>query len=240
MKAPVPPRPSVQHSARLRQLRDTQAAARALLEGRTRNAMQALRRRMTSNIQRSPALAELTAARTRRRQRNLVVAGIAAAILLALLLRACPQEEASIDIEVPLCPVPPECPTGPEKQRRGVPRKIVRAAQTEATSRDRFAVESLPPPAWLAEFRMQVTARSRELARCFAGADKPGALRLTTTVNARLGTLADSSLEPVLRAPAPTSTQTGCVLRELSARPFRLPATAADDIGARISLVLEF
>jgi hypothetical protein len=109
--------------------------------------------------------------------------------------------------------------------------------------RDDFGLARKAVAPWLADFRLQVTARSLELAVCFNDAERPGALRWSVTVNPRAGTVVDSVLEPVLKSAPLSSEQEACVLRTLTTQAYRLVPgddDDDDDVGERISLVLEF
>lgn len=182
-----------------------------------------------------------------RRRRQRIVAGLVvlAVALLALLLRDCnactPEVQiVYVDAEAPTCPDVPECgPAKPKpkpKPTKKPAKKPTGAARADA--RDDLVVTTRANPDWLAALRLQVTARSLDLARCFNGVEKPGALRWTTTIVPASGVAADSELEQVLRSVPLTSAQQACVLNVLTQRPFRL--NSRDAVGSRVSLILEF
>lgn len=183
----------------------------------------------------------------RRRRRREVAAVVVLLILVALLSRWCTCEPAPVEPEpVPelICPAAPECPTGPAKKpSTAKPKRKPSKGTAPSQDRDLLAVPTTRSPSWLAALRLQVTARSLPLARCFNGVEKPGALRWTTTVTPSNGRVADSLLDPVLGAVALTRAQEQCVLGVLSGTPFRLDVAASDpggDVGTRVSLILEF
>lgn len=187
----------------------------------------------------------LAAQQQRRRRRQRVLLTILALALLLLFARFCecaPEPVVTPPVAELVCPAVPECGAGepPKKPSTSKPTKPRPPKATAAPlERDQFAVPTRRTPPWLAALRLQVTARSLELAVCFNGAEKPGALRWTTTVTPASGAVADSELEPVLRGPPLTAQQQQCVLGVLSRRPFKLDA-GNDVIGTRVSLIIEF
>lgn len=220
--------------------------ARARAEGLVvglRERLAVVRARRKAAPPKSRVQLRLDAIRSRQRRRRLLLGLLAVVVLLLLsLLRDCscappPEEEPVAALE---CPVVPECECGPKKPAKPVTKKKPRVGIVPAQPRDRLGLPYTGTPAWLADFRLQVTARSLELAVCFNDSEKPGALRWTTTVTPRPGTVADSEIEPVLRGPPMTSAQKDCVLRSLSTQPYRLTPDGDDDVGSRVSLVLEF
>jgi hypothetical protein len=99
-------------------------------------------------------------------------------------------------------------------------------------------------PAWLEELRTQVSARSPRLARCFNGADRPGALRWTASLNPASGWVSEHELEPVGQAVDLSKAQRDCLVLGLSSPAYRLATQQAAPQAAvlpeRISLVIEF
>ena len=192
---------------------------------------------------------KVLAAQTQRRRRRQRVLLIVLALLLVLLFARyceCAPEPPVVVVEPVaelVCPEVPDCGVGAPPKKKPTTSKPTKAPPPQAAAlplgRDQFAVPIRRTPPWLAALRLQVTARSLELAVCFNGAEKPGALRWTTTVTPASGAVADSELEPVLRGPPLTTTQQQCVLSVLSRRPFTLDA-GDDVVGTRISLILEF
>ncbi len=180
----------------------------------------------------------------RRRQRIAVGLVVLALLLLALLLRDCNACAPEVQVvyvegEAPTCPDVPECgPAKPKpKPKPTKPRKKPTGA-ARADARDDLVVTTRANPDWLAALRLQVTARSLDLARCFNGMEKPGALRWTTTIVPASGATTDSELEQILRSVPLTTAQQACVLNALTQRPFRLDSR--DAVGTRVSLILEF
>ncbi|MDP2345298.1 MAG: hypothetical protein Q8O67_30420 [Deltaproteobacteria bacterium] len=191
---------------------------------------------------RSERLAELRARRRRRRTLGFIAA-IAAVLALLLLLRDCSCTPAPVPTTTPAaldCPPAPECVPAPRKPMVPARPRRPRVGAVKEEPRDGLALERKAMPSWIADFRLQVTARSLELAVCFNDAEKPGALRWSTTVNPRAGTAVDSAIEPVLHSAPLSTSQEACVLRTLATQPYRLVPDSPDDVGTRLSLVLEF
>ena len=215
--------------------RTTAAIARA---GRLRDLMRTPRPRPA--VKTPPQIEELRTTMAERHRRRRVFRGLALLALLAvllLLLRECScAPEPPPPLPELVCPDVPEC-VGPAKP--GTPAKKWQGT-TRKKQRDDLTVPSGAAPPWLAAWRLQVMARSVDLATCFNGVGKPGALRLTTTVTPRSGTLAETTLEPILGAAALTAVQEACVLKVLSAPRYRLGAEPSQDVAARVSLILEF
>lgn len=193
--------------------------------------------------------AHLEEARARRAaRRNRVVAVVVAVLALLWLLRRCEDEPAApvVVAEAPVCPTVPECPTGPAKPKpKPKPKSSSKPPRTDVTvaqPRDLFAVPQLRTPPWLTALRLQVSARSLALARCFTGAERPGALRLTASVTPSSGLLADVVLESLVGAPPLSEAQRQCATATLSQPPYRLPVEGERDVdvATRVSLVLEF
>ena len=103
-----------------------------------------------------------------------------------------------------------------------------------------FVGEGVATPPWLDEFRLQVSARSPRLAKCFVGAPRPGALRWVCSVNASSGAVADHELEPVGAGDELTPEQRTCLLAALSTPVYRLTQLTPSDLPNRVSLVIEF
>lgn len=210
------------------------SAARAAAQRR----LEAARARLQEAARQRAADPRLVARRTRRRRRaGVALATLALLAVLLLVLRRCACIEPPPPPVAELtCPAAPECPSRPAQQPR---RPTSRDVRPKPLPRDALAVAPTRTPKWLSQFRLQVTARSLELAACFNGVEKPGALRWTTTVTPRPGTVADSEWEPALRGPPLTTSQQACVERSLRG-PYRLVPDGDDDVGTRVSLVLEF
>ncbi len=184
------------------------------------------------------------------RQQRAAFAALAAVLALLLLLTQCPDDEAA-PLPVAVAEACPEVPTcGEVKKKKTVPRPkttkpIPRTGTTVPQPRDVFAIPQLRSPPWLQALRIQVSARSLALAACFNGTEKPGALRLTATVTPSSGRLADADLEALSDAVAIDEKTRRCVLEVLQSPPYQLRDALGgdadgDDIGTRISLILEF
>jgi len=182
------------------------------------------------------ARAKLDAARARtakpsRRKRWLLLA-----LLLALLAMlqdcSCNQAPAQpcVQVEATGVGVAEPVPEPPPPDDRRLER------------RDRPELHPRPPatPPWLAAFRMQVAARSPRLAQCFIGANRPGRLRWTTTVEPAHGAVSEHVVEPTLQGDELTATERACALKALSTPPYRLEGGDTRTTPSRVSLVLEF
>ena len=175
---------------------------------------------------------EKRAIRRRRWRWALFVAGI---VLLLLLLRDCS------------CAEPPE-PVGPGPVGEGTAAEPVEpvAAPAPLTGRierrDRPEFGSAPPKPlpWIASFRLQVAARGPRLAECFVGAQRPGALKWTASVEPDSGRVSDSVLEPTRESDALTSGQRACVLEVLSDPAYRLQTGEARSTPSRVGIAIEF
>ena len=189
-------------------------------------------------------------ARARRRRRRTL--GLAAVLLFLLLLSRCecerpqppPQEPAKAEAPAPEKPKVVAPPAVPVRVKRPPLR-----AHAEPVQRGALATKARGAPAWLEELRTQVSARSPRLAHCFNGADRPGALRWTASLNPASGWVSEHELEPVGQAVDLSKAQRDCLVLGLSSPAYRLGAapqgaaqgaqkTAA--LPERISLVIEF
>ncbi len=159
---------------------------------------------------------------------------LALLLLLLLLLRDCscaepvvePPAEGAIGIAGPpveLAPVP-EPPAG----------------RVERRDRPEYATAPPEPLPWLASFRMQVGARGPRLAECFVGAERPGALKWTTSVEPSSGRVSDHTLEPTIGRDPLTTEQRACVLGVLTSPPYQLEAGAEDATPTRVGMAIEF
>jgi hypothetical protein len=175
-------------------------------------------------------------ARARRRLRRAL--GVAVLLLLASLMRCdCAQ------------PIPPEVPKveakGAEETKVAPPvpvpaRRRPLHAQIEPKARASYQGPERASPAWIDEFRLQVSARSPRLAQCFTGSDRPGTLRWTASVNPRSGAVSDHELEPIGAGAELRREQRECVVRALSSPTYRLTAPQGESLPQRISLMIEF
>lgn len=159
-------------------------------------------------------------------------------LLLALLccLNPCtpaPEPPPGVPVELsgPAGPtetdLPPE-PPRPPLQR--IPRQ----------RRPRLDLEPPGPPSWLDAFRLQVSARSPRLAACFEGAERPGELRWTTSVEPIEGAVSDHNLEPMLDTAELTSEERTCLIGVLSRPRYDLDGMDAPETPTRVSLVIAF
>lgn len=87
---------------------------------------------------------------------------------------------------------------------------------------------------------MQVSARSPQLARCFEGAEAPGQMRWTTTVDVVEGGVSSHGLEPMLLTQELSPSERECVLQALSEPGYTLTVEDPPATPPRVSLVIEF
>lgn len=180
------------------------------------------------------ARAKFAALRTRRAPPSRRKRWVALALLLVLLalLQDCRCNQAPpqpcVQVEATGVGAGTAAPEPPDDRRM--------------SRRDRAALRTQAPstPPWLASFRMQVAARSLRLARCFVGADRPGRLRWTTTVEPSYGAVSEHVIEPTLQGDALTAGERACALAALGTPPYRLEGGDARTTPSRVSLVLEF
>lgn len=213
---------------------------RAALREEQRRLRERLRAQLAERM-RDPRIATLLEKkRARQRRRRIAAALVALLLLLLLLLLRCEPEAPVIDeppseepVTEALAPKPPPTPTKRRPPRAPLEGKI---APSERTG---LEVEATSPPPWLAQFRLQVAARSPRLATCFNGVEKPGALRWTALVHARSGRVSESELEPALRGAELEDAQVECLVRGLSEPPYQLDAGDESE-ARRVSLVFEF
>lgn len=168
------------------------------------------------------------------------------ALLLFLLLRGCECARQSAVpprptvVELPTVPPPVVRPPAPKPPTaKAKPKRRTRAT---IASKERPKYES-PPPApapWLTAFRLQVAARGPLLARCFQGAERPGALKWTSHVDARRGEVSDHTLEPTLQGATLTADRRACLTDALSEPRYRLPDPPSATPTTRVSIVIEF
>ena len=200
--------------------------------------------RTTLDKRRRAANAELRRRRAaagkapQRRRRRWWWAVVVALLLLLLLLRdcSCTPIEAPVVAEVsaPAAPVEPE------------PVEVAPAARPPATGRiqrrDRpsFENELLAPLPWLAAYRMQVSARSHRLAECFVGAQRPGTLKWTASVEPGRGHVTEQTLEPTLQSDELTRQQRLCAFEVLSNPAYQLESRDERSTPIRVGMVIEF
>jgi hypothetical protein len=185
-------------------------------------------------------------ARAQRRRRRTV--GLTVVLLLLLLLSRCecdpppPPPPGPAKVEMP-APEKPKLPAPPPVPAR-VKRPPLRA-RAEPVQRGDLATKARGAPVWLEELRTQVSARSPRLARCFNGAERPGALRWTASLNPASGWVSEHELEPVGQAVDLSKAQRDCLVLGLSSPAYRITREnqgeqKATVLPERISLVIEF
>ena len=213
--------------ATARKLQSRREVLRSKLEGRRRAARAALARRREG----------LAGARPRQRRRWLSVALLL--LLLLLLLRDCCCREPA-----PPAPPPADCPSGPapavEALPAASPAPALPRGRVGHRGRPEFVSDALDPLPWLAAYQLQVSARSPRLAQCFVGAQRPGTLKWTASVEPSQGVVSDQTLEPTLLSDALTQQQRSCVLGVLSDPPYQLESDDERSTPVRVGMVIEF
>jgi hypothetical protein len=186
--------------------------------------------------ERMEQLPEIRRARARRRLRRML--GAALLLLLASFVRcecAPPPPPEVPKVEAKGAAEPQVAPPVPVPVRRQPLH-----ARIEPKARASYLGHDPASPAWIDEFRLQVSARSPRLAQCFTGSDRPGTLRWTASVNPRSGAASDHELEPVGASAELRREQHECIVRTLSSPPYRLTAPPGEPLPQRVSLVIEF
>ncbi len=168
--------------------------------------------------------------KSRPRRRLLVVLLL---LLLLLLLKdcSCKTPEPGVALE----PIPPAEPAEEAPGEAAIP-----PGRIGRKGRPRYETETPDVLPWLAEFRMQVAARSPRLAECFVGIEEPGALRWTTSVEPASGQVSEHSLEPTLASTELSRAQRECVVGVLAEPVYRLSTAEGRATPARVGLVIEF
>lgn len=199
-----------------------------------RRALPGLRRQASQRAEQLPGVR-----RERRRRRTRRALSATVLLLLLCLLRcdcgpepAPPVPEILVEVEAPAQVTKPVVPA-PARRR---PLSL----KTEPKPRTGYAGEVQAGPSWLDDFRLQVSARSGRLAQCFAGTERPGALRWSTSVNPENGAVSEHELEPVGQSVELGGEQRACVLLALSSPAYRLSEAQQQALPKRISLVIEF
>ncbi len=211
-----------------------------------RRSLGLLRQEARERADQHPAVQRARAQRRRRR-----ALGLIAVLLFLLLLSRCecerlpppPPEPGKVEV-----PAAPEKPKAPAPAPARVKRPPLHARATPV-QRGGLATSARGAPVWLEELRTQVSARSPRLAHCFNGAERPGALRWTASVNPASGWVSEHELEPVGQAVDLSRAQRDCLVLGLSGPAYRLSgalqgalqgARSATALPERISLVIEF
>lgn len=204
----------------------------------------ALRQRLASQrSQLDPGFRE----HRQRRQRRRALLVVLLLVLVLLLLRQCdcanPPGPPAAPPTVELPPIEPPAPKvvkpTPKVRKAKRPRRPT-IAKIQTKNRPAYAPKPVSPTRWLTAFRLQIAARSPILARCFQGAQRPGALKWTATVDPRRGIVSDHSLEPTLAGAELTQPRRSCLIKALSTPPYRLPKPPGGDAPTRVSIVIEF
>lgn len=215
-----------------------------------RSSVSLLQQSARARVEQHPAVQRARAQRRRRR-----TLGLTFVLLLLLLLSRCecnppppPPQAPPAKAEAPAPPEPPKPAAKPKAPVRAKPAPL--RARAEPVQRGDLATKARGAPAWLEELRTQVSARSPRLAHCFNGAERPGALRWTASVNPSSGWVSEHELEPVGQAGAVdlSKAQRDCLVLGLSSPAYRLYRSQGAPQGAqqtavlpeRISLVIEF
>ncbi|MFZ9886759.1 MAG: hypothetical protein ACO3JL_04580 [Myxococcota bacterium] len=236
-----------QLEARRRELRERAVSAaqrvRDTLDQRQQQRRQQQTQRVQENkkrklerrlIRRPPKQEELLRQLRMRRLGRLGLLLVCATIILWLLARCDDEPPAPTPVEL-TCEESQPCEPAVKAPQKPRPRN----AKLVGDDRDRIGLARASAPSWLSAFRFQVSARSPLIARCFDDATAPGLLRLSTTVAPRLGTLSGSVLEPMGERTELSAAQQRCVLDALDP-PYRLEPGPDDELGTRVTLVIEF
>jgi len=214
-------------------LKARKAALKAQQAERLAAAREDMARKREAIARRGGPMGEREAARKKRRRRRLLLAALV--LLLLLLFRDCrcsspePGAEAPAPGAGPAAEVEDSPPTAPLPGGH-----VARQDRPEYAS---ATPEALP---WIGAFRMQVAARGPRLAECFVGADRPGALKWTASVEPTQGRVSDHLLEPTLMSDGLTREQQSCAADVLSEPTYTLDADGERATPARVSMVIEF
>jgi len=193
--------------------------------------LQKLRKEARAELRRDPVLRR---ARSRRAIRRTLVGGALLALALLFHCQCDAPPPAVSRAAAPQATVPAKSPSPT------TPKLPPLHARVERQSRAHFTNGAPTSPGWLDAFQLQVSARSPRLAACFTGADRPGALRWTASLDPKSGTVSDHAFEPVGATAELSPKQRACAVQVLSAPAYRLRSPAADELPARIALVIAF
>lgn len=181
------------------------------------------------------ALRKLQQEKIARRRRRLLA--LLALLLLLLLLSQCECQPAPT-------PAPARVDAGPKKVRevKVAPQKKRRRYRGKTKGTDRPDATIAPPkaPSWIEQLRIQVAARGPRLSTCFNDSEKPGALRWSTSVDAREGRVSQHRLAPVFDGAGLSDDQVECLTEILESPSYRLTPEEDDDQPRRVNLVFEF
>ena|GEM_PF-625588 len=186
--------------------------------------------------------AQINANRPRRRGLGKRLALLALLILIWMLIRHCdcetpPGVPSVLPDAAPGIALIEDAGLRPDATRAKKRRKRGRIKPRE---RPVFVNETPTGQSWLVAFRVQVAARSPQLARCFEGAEQPGALKWTAAVDIPRGIVSDQSIEPVLTGASISKARRVCLEQVLKNPPYRLPSPPTRAGPSRVSMVIEF
>jgi hypothetical protein len=204
----------------------------------------AVRRDLALMRQRARAASEaIRAGRGPTPRRRRLALAIPPLLLIAALLRCDCERTQPVKLEPKgetrvAAKAPPEKAAQPRPPRKGGRGPL--AGEVDRRPRPGYETKAQLPPDWIDELRLQATARSPRLAQCFAGTDRPGALRWVAALNPETGTVSDQELEPVGPRSTLTTEQRLCVARALADPAYRLSRPPAQPFPERVSLVIEF
>lgn len=159
-------------------------------------------------------------------------------LLLFLLLRSCsctqepelPSKAIRTITDIEPIAIAASPVTKKKKFRKRIPR----------TARPALSTAPPPPPPWLSQYRLQVSARGPQLAKCFAGRKNPGALRWSALVHAKSGVVTEAVIENVFRGEPLSQKDIDCLLRGLTADTYTLDEDSDEAAPRRVSIVFEF
>ena len=159
------------------------------------------------------------------------------ALLLALISKECnceTQQRTSAPVPAPPFTKSPK-PSQPKTKTRAQPKGRLE-------TRIRPTYKSLPPKPqhWVANFKLQVAARSPRLATCFEGSEQPGALKWIATIAPAQGEVLNQDFETFLGAIEISKQQRACLEQVLKSPAYRLPKAKANSPSSRIGIVIEF
>lgn len=192
-----------------------------------------LREVAREELRRDPVLRRAQA--RRRVRRGLLAAGFLAVVLL---LRCQCERPPPVSLVASTPVVRPAAAKAKPTAPTAKPPPL--RAHVERQPRGHFANPAPTAPSWLDAFQLQVSARSPRLAACFSGADRPGALRWTASLDPKSGRVGDHAFEPVGSTAELTPAQRACAVKVLSSPTYKLSDSALHGIPARIALVIAF
>lgn len=169
----------------------------------------------------------------KRRRRGVWLAILVLLLLLLLLLVDCRCAQPPV---VVVEPVVAPVVVVPVEAAEAVPVR----PRLPRMDRPAYTLDAPDPIPWLESFHLQVAARSPRLAECFIGAERPGRLKWTASVDPVEGHATGHALEPVLLGEELTRQQRSCVEGVLSAPLYKLEVDEARATPSRVGMVIEF